>query len=214
MSQFPRDSRCTIFPRSGEVQTVAQQEMNVEARVPPDHPHQNQRHSPKSVVENEVASGKSFPLHSPQKRSSGKDDPGGKRQEITFCKTGSPWATYRRFVVLGTSGTTYLAQGSTVSPDIVVCREERISEIGMSRNLISTSHPNVVQLRDAFVDSNFVYMVYERMEISLPRLRSNAKLEKAHIATICKEVSFRPDITLHILRISRCCRDSCISITP
>ncbi|KAJ5183279.1 hypothetical protein N7492_000895 [Penicillium capsulatum] len=188
MSELPTSYRGTVFPRGADFRTVAHREPPIESTSPPGQLVQNAEHITKPLVWNGTVPGSSSFFPSPEKRSLEEDRHPGKRQEVTFCKTSSPWATYKRFVALGTSGTTYLAQGPASSLDIVVCREERISEAGMTRNLISTSHPNVVQLMDAFADFNIMFMVYERMEISLPRLRSSAQLEKVHIATICKEV--------------------------
>ena len=190
MPQPPTDYRCTVFPRGADLLTITHRELPVESRSPSGQLVQNAEHIAKPLAWNGTVPGSSSFFPSPEKRFLEEDRHPGKRQEITFCKTSSPWATYKRFVALGTSRTTYLAQGPASSPDIVVCREERISEADMTRNLISTSHPNVVQLRDAFADFNIIYMVYERMEISLPRLRSSAQLEKVHIATIYKEVCF------------------------
>jgi hypothetical protein len=110
-----------------------------------------------------------------------------KRLHSLFCKTGSPWAHYRKIAELGRSESSFLCASTSWQPHLMVIRV--LSGCEGAQRLIRTSHPNIVTLMEAFAQDNMLYMVYERMDVSLERLHSCIHLEEAHMATICREVS-------------------------
>lgn len=194
MSQYPEDSRVTRFPRSDDVRAVTGWQQPAKNGFTPNRPYQEElsvHHSTESQPPK-----RPMPPLPVEERLPKTSNSLGKRQATAFCKESSPWITNQKFAILGTSGTTYLSQRLTSSRDIVVIREHMISESVITQTLIPTSHMNVVKLKEAFVDNGLAYIVYEQMEISLPRLRSCVKLYNAEIATICKEVSLVLNILL------------------
>ncbi|KAJ6076843.1 hypothetical protein N7499_008824 [Penicillium canescens] len=50
------------------------------------------------------------------------------------------------------------------------------------------SHPNVVNLLDAFEQSRILYLAYELMDLSLEQLQSGIQLKESDLAFICKEL--------------------------
>jgi hypothetical protein len=110
-----------------------------------------------------------------------------KRRHSSFCKTGSPWEHYRKIAELGRSESSFLCASTSSQPHLMVIRV--LPGCEGAQRLIRTSHSNIVTLMEAFAQNNMLYMVYERMDVSLERLHSCIHLEEPHMATICREVS-------------------------
>jgi hypothetical protein len=84
--------------------------------------------------------------------------------------------------VEGKSKTTFLALGprSARSPGIVVLK--RHGNVGdLTTNLIN--------LKDAYLHEEFLYLLYEYGDISLDQVHPSVPLGEEHISIICREVS-------------------------
>lgn len=107
--------------------------------------------------------------------------------ESTFCKFFPPDEKYR-LQMRRELGNSFLAVDANCSGRLVAVKEykSRIPEANL--RLLKTSHPNIVNLLDAFLVEDVFYFVYELMEVSLRELASSVKLEENHISFVCKEV--------------------------
>jgi p21-activated kinase 1 len=112
-----------------------------------------------------------------------------KRPEINVCRRGSPWPSYHRFAKLGTAATFLAVDTISLPLRIVVVKERRISESEATENLMSVTHPNIVRLHEVWFRNETIYLIYERMEITLDRLQQFHKFKEEHISIVCREVS-------------------------
>lgn len=82
----------------------------------------------------------------------------------------------------------FLSINANSPSDLVAIRKHQRKETHESQCLRKTSHANVVNLLDAFLDRDIFYFAYELMEVSLGELSSCMLLGETHISFICKEV--------------------------
>ena len=70
-------------------------------------------------------------------------------------------------------------------------RSKAAQDAAAAQNLRRPNHPNLVNIKDAFICTGTLYVIYERMDISIERLTSYhiSTMGEKHIATICREVS-------------------------
>lgn len=126
-----------------------------------------------------------FPIKPPESA----DAPEAKRQSTEFCRIGNPWDNYSRFTAEGTSRSTYLAFELTPSCSIVAIKESRkVPSMSHRQHIMKTSHTNIVNLKDAYIDGETIFFIYERMQLSIEYIHSSLQLENIHIATTCREV--------------------------
>ncbi|KAF3481567.1 uncharacterized protein GIQ15_04326 [Arthroderma uncinatum] len=130
------------------------------------------------------------PPHLPisAKRTSAERIDGTKRFASHFPESGSLWAKYKQFTKARGPGKVVLAYEIKSPKVIVAIKECKAADTERAQLLFRTSHPNIVNLQDAFIDERDVYLAYERMDLPLEQLHSDIKLEERHIATICREV--------------------------
>lgn len=208
-----RDSSCTVFPQSHDVLTSADVNLtdgdkratNCTSFPTSDDPivsfadRGTENHT--TQVTRQISSNSSVP-NSSSTRVLGRGLPSAKRpsqSEFTasdakrlsgFVKDGSPWSRYRRFVKLGSSGKCFLSTDSHERrPRIIAVKESMLSEPQLKQNLIKITHPNIVQLQEAWSQNDRVYIIYERMDITLDRLQQFFKLKEEYISLICRDVS-------------------------
>ncbi|EEP83050.1 predicted protein [Uncinocarpus reesii 1704] len=111
-----------------------------------------------------------------------------KRCSRQFPENGSPWDRYRPFTRRRSCGKIVLAHDIRMPKTVVAFRDCKPSNAVNVQHLIKTAHTNLVNLRDAFIDRDIVYLAYERMDLPLEQLHSDVRLEEGHIATVCREV--------------------------
>ncbi|CAG8897546.1 unnamed protein product [Penicillium egyptiacum] len=130
-------------------------------------------------------------LQVPVKRAAKADEPRPKRQTPLFCKDHTPWMKYQKFKEEAQPGKTCLAY-VTDSPGMVVAMKEyKTSGIDKTSHLKMISHPNIVNLLDAFEQSRTLYLAYELMDLSLEQLQSGIQLKESDLAFIYKELLYR-----------------------
>jgi serine/threonine protein kinase len=71
---------------------------------------------------------------------------------------------------------------------LVALKHHKRKEADKEKCLLKTSHTNIVNLLDAFLDGDIFHFVYELMEVSLRELSSCVPLGETDISFICKEV--------------------------
>ncbi|KAF3484321.1 uncharacterized protein GIQ15_03645 [Arthroderma uncinatum] len=131
------------------------------------------------------------PPHLPisAKRTSTERIDSAKRFASRFPESGSPWARYRQFTKNREPGKVVLAYDINAPKLVVAIKECKLPDTEQAHLLFRTSHPNIVNLQDAFLAGRDMYLAYERMDLPLEQLHSDIKLEERHIATICREYS-------------------------
>ena len=81
---------------------------------------------------------------------------------------------------------------------VVAIKEYKTSGIDKTCHLKMISHPNVVNLLDAFEQSRILYLAYELMDLSLEQLQSGIQLKESDLAFICKEVSYKSTLNISL----------------
>ncbi|CAG8882584.1 unnamed protein product [Penicillium egyptiacum] len=170
------DNRCTVFPRSTEIGDSEFDTRNISQSQNREVRRLKKRHLPERW------------LQLPVKRTAKADEPRPKRQTPVFCKDHTPWMKYQKFKEGAKPGKTCLAY-VTDSPGMVVAMKEyKTSGIDKTHHLKMISHPNIVNLLDAFEQSRTLYLAYELMDLSLEQLQSGIQLKESDLAFICKEL--------------------------
>lgn len=180
------DNRITVFPRSTEIGDSESDTRNISEPQNREVQRLPKRHLPAQW------------LQLPVKGTAKADEPGPKRQAPLFCKDHTPWIKYQRFKQGAKPGKTCLAYATDSPGTVVAIKEYKTSGIDKTCHLKMISHPNIVNLLDAFEQSRILYLAYELMDISLEQLQSGIQLKESDLAFICKEVSYRiiPRISL------------------
>ncbi|GFF57581.1 hypothetical protein IFM46972_10842 [Aspergillus udagawae] len=190
LSEDKRGTNCTTFPTSdalcisadGPV-TENHTDQHPEARQDLDNDLWQESSLAQALAGRAASSGKRPARHSPET-----EVRDGKRVASPFCQEGSPWLKYHQFAALGTSGTTFLAAGPTMqSPRIVAVKEVKIFDLKLTQSLMRIVHQNIVALHEAWLSTGTVYLVYERMDITLDRLQQFHQFKEEHISTVCRE---------------------------
>ena len=102
------------------------------------------------------------------------------------CRTGEPWAKAKKM---------FLQKGMTICngssyQQLHVAVQQRKIEPGNAHHLRHFSHNHIVNLLDACLVSEDLYLVYEYMDVSLRSIASlTKKMSYQDIATVCKSVS-------------------------
>ncbi|KAJ6133134.1 hypothetical protein N7471_008349 [Penicillium samsonianum] len=105
-----------------------------------------------------------------------------------FCKDHTPWIKYQKFKEGAKPGKTCLAYVTDSPGRVVAIKEYKTSGIDKTCHLKMISHPNIVNLLDAFEQSRTLYLAYEVMDLSLEQLQSGIQLKESDLAFICKEL--------------------------
>ncbi|EDN11150.1 predicted protein [Histoplasma mississippiense (nom. inval.)] len=176
------EKRCTVFPTSLDIEGEL-----LEASSPMNYEHEEVQ-APCGQPPRLQKRQKPPPLPVTVKRSSNESPGEVKRQETDFCQTGNPWQRYERFTQEGKSRSIYLAFEKSQTASMVAVKVCHNVTVNPTRSLVRTSHVNLVNLKAAFIDKEIVYLIYERVDLSLNHLHSCVSLKEAHIAAICKEV--------------------------
>ncbi|CEO59701.1 hypothetical protein PMG11_04368 [Penicillium brasilianum] len=185
---FPESRPCTTFPRSENLRppdkqiNPGSQMQNVLGQ-----PERSSDHSQNSDLNLRQSNKTDGDNHATYKRAADSDNARNKRHVTQFLKESSPWTSYKRFAALGPSETTLLAVAWNPITSIVAVKEHRVLDAKSLRELIPTSHVNIVKLKDAYYWSGRCFLGYERMHISLEQLCACNTIEDIHIATICRE---------------------------
>lgn len=193
LSEDKRATNCTTFPTSDA--------LCISADGPVTENRTNQRQETRQNLDNDLwqennlaqaltgraaSSGKRPARHSPET-----EVRDGKRVASPFCQEGSPWPKYHQFATLGTSATTSLAVDPTgQSPRIVAVKEVKTFDLKLTQSLMRIVHQNIVALHEAWFSTGTVYLVYERMDITLDRLQQFHQFKEEHISTVCREASY------------------------
>lgn len=119
-----------------------------------------------------------------------------KRTKGGICRPGTPWQNYNAVLTEIQADSIVLAQGCGEKHTIVAIKEVNAGQDECVKRLRQYSHPNLVDLTEAFLADNTVYMVYEWMDISLADIQSTpcGRLVSFQIAAVCKEVCVRSHI--------------------
>lgn len=112
-----------------------------------------------------------------------------KRAKRNFCQIENLWEKYERFTSERKLTKIYLDfKLKSSAAFMIAIRVRQNSRKNSINNLIKTSHSNLMNLKNAFVNKTIVYLIYERANLSLKLLHSSVRLKKTHIATVCKEI--------------------------
>ncbi|KAL9083483.1 MAG: hypothetical protein Q9165_008510 [Trypethelium subeluteriae] len=103
---------------------------------------------------------------------------------------GSPWDAYRQLLREDQAGPATFACLKNPSFAVSVVKEHRYSSTAPV--LRSVSHPNIVQITEAFLQQDTVYLIYNVMTVSLREIKASpvGDLEEYELAAVCKEVNF------------------------
>lgn len=190
MSKDSSEKRCTIFPRS----------TNNGGLLPRDdhftHSSSIREKRPRDISDNRQVENvelvrlrrqnQSLYIGVPRTSEHGAAD--YKRQSSPFCREYSPWMIYRKFKIEGHPGKTCLAYEFETPGSIAAIKQYKLDEINKTKQLLRTSHTNIVNLLNAFADSGIVYLAYEVMEVSLEQMHSGVVLGEFEVSFICREV--------------------------
>jgi hypothetical protein len=113
------------------------------------------------------------------------------RSQADFCRQGNPWIKYHKFTEEDQAGITTIAHVKKPSFYIVAIKETRMIVHSRACGLIKTLHPNLVNLIEAYLDTDRLFLVYEDLDVSHVSLADigDSRLNEIEIATICKGVS-------------------------
>jgi p21-activated kinase 1 len=115
------------------------------------------------------------------------DSPEKSKRRSNFTRECSPWDKYQSLQQACTKGKTCLAY-EKASPSTIVAIKECSEDRSTLSHLFKTSHTNLVNLLSLFVDAESVWLVYEKMDVTLDQLLSTVKLKEPQIAFLCKEI--------------------------
>lgn len=172
------DNRITVFPRSADIGNSAFDTRNISQPQNGEVRRHQKRYLPAQWPQLPVKAAKI-------------DEPRPKSQVPLFCKDHTPWMKYQKFKEGAKPGKTCLAYATDSPGRVVAIKEYKTSGIDKTCHLKMISHPNVVNLLDAFEQSRILYLAYELMDLSLEQLQSGIQLKESDLAFICKEVSYR-----------------------
>ncbi|KAL9077891.1 MAG: hypothetical protein Q9157_003190 [Trypethelium eluteriae] len=102
---------------------------------------------------------------------------------------GSPWDAYRQLLCEDQAGPATFACLKNPSFAVSVVKEHRHSLSG-ALSLRSVSHPNIVEIVEAFLKEDTIYLVYGVMTVSLREIKASpiGDLAEYELAAVCKEV--------------------------
>jgi hypothetical protein len=192
LSEDKRATNCTTFP-TGDALCISADgpvtenptNQHQEAQQNLDNDLWQENSLAQALTGRAASSGKRPARHSPET-----EVRDGKRVASPFCQEGAPWPKYHQFATLGTSGTTFLAVDPTrQTPRIVAVKEVKTFDLKLTQNLIRIVHQNIVALHEAWLSTDKVYLVYERMDVTLDRLQQFHQFKEEHISTVCHEAS-------------------------
>lgn len=121
------------------------------------------------------------------KRATSDDLSDSKRALKDFCQRELSWHNYKRFIEKDSSDT-YLAYEWSSTFSIVMIKKHVASKLKSSSNILKTSHTNLVNLRNVYVNKDMTFFIYEHMQVSFEQIYSVVNLKKSHIITVCKEI--------------------------
>ena len=188
MSKDSSEKRCTIFPRYNDGLLPRGDHFTHSSSVPDKRPRGISEKRQLKNVELERLRRQNQSLYIGVPRTSEHSAGDYKRQSLPFCKEHSPWMIYRKFKTEGQPGKTCLAYEFETPGSVAAIKEYKLDEIDKTKQLLRTSHTNIVNLLNAFADSKIVYLAYELMEVSLEQMHSGVVLGEFEVSFICREV--------------------------
>ncbi len=119
---------------------------------------------------------------------------------------GDPWKRYFRILTEENNGPATIAYQQVDDFPIVAIRRHPRSDHDTTKHIVRSSHKNVLNLQECFVSTDYLYFVYEYVDLSLADIQATpyGALEAYHIAVICQKVeSFRSSMLRREANASR-----------
>ncbi|KAI9753301.1 MAG: hypothetical protein M4579_005220 [Chaenotheca gracillima] len=108
----------------------------------------------------------------------------------SICVLGDPWHKYQRLVQEKQGGDVTIAYEKVSTFPLVAIRHIKDTLPGRLPHLARTANPNIVTLKEAFLQEESLHIVYETMAVSLSDIQASPRgnLTEYEIAAVCKEV--------------------------
>ncbi|KAI9706224.1 MAG: hypothetical protein M1812_008238 [Candelaria pacifica] len=112
------------------------------------------------------------------------------RSQFISSREGKPSLLYHCFLKMDLAGETFIgSQSGDPNYHLVAIKRHSLLSKQSPSKLERTAHKNIVSLQDILLNDDHIYLIYEKMEVSLSQLQASLKtLEEVHIVTICAEV--------------------------